>query len=329
MKIIGLEEHCWTPELEEALMQVQGKYRDDSVAFFKTKEVETRLSNLSDGRLKDMDTIGLDRMVLSVTTPGTQILPPQQAMPLAKGANDAMAAAVKAHPDRFSAFATLPMSDPQSAVSELQRCIEELGFCGAMIHGRTFDKYLDHEDFFPVLQMAEKLNVPIYIHPQIAPKEVRAVYYDGLDEAVSIDFATGGMGWHYEAGVTAVRMILSGVFDRLPCLQIILGHWGEMVAFYVERIDIMSRSTSKKLKKTVGNYFRDNFYITGSGIFSTAYLQRSIEIVGIDRVMYSTDYPFQFSADGMARTFLEEAPLSVDHKHKIAHANAEHLLKLK
>lgn len=326
MKIIGLEEHCWTPALEAALMKVQGEYKDDSLPLF--PYAYPKLKDLGTGRLKDMEAIGVDHMVLSVTTPATQILPPAEAVPLARGANDAMARAVKSYPDRFSAFATLPLSDPKAAVGELQRCVEELGFVGAMIHGRTFEAYPDHADFFPVLQLVEKLNVPIYIHPQMAPRAVRALYYDGFDKAVSTDFAGGGMGWHYEAGVTAIRLILAGVFDKLPGLQIILGHWGEMVAFYLERIDVLSRVSAKLLKKTVANYFRNNFYLTGSGVYSTTYLQRAIDIVGIDRVMYSTDYPFQYRTDGMARTFLEQAPLTIDQKEKIAHGNAEYLLKL-
>lgn len=326
MKCIGLEEHCWTPELEAALMNVQGKYRDDSLPLF--PHAYPKLKDLGAGRLADMDAIGMDHMVLSVTTPATQILPPAEAIPLAKGANDAMYRAVKAHPDRFSAFATLPLSDPKAAVKELQRCIEELAFVGVMIHGRTFDTYPDHPDLFPVLQRIETLNVPVYIHPQMPPRAVRALYYDGFEEAVSTDFAGGGLGWHYEAGVTAIRLILAGVFDKLPGLQVILGHWGEVVAFYLDRIDALSRATSKSLKKTVAGYFRDHFYLTGSGVYSTAYLQRAIDIVGIDRVMYSTDYPFQYRTDGMARAFLEQAPLTIDQKEKIAYRNAENLLKL-
>lgn len=328
MKIIALEEHFTTPELHEALMQVQGKYRDDNYTEPKPQWLTDKLLDLGEGRLKDMDAAGIDKMVLSTSSPGVQGLMPDKAVPLARRANDALAAAVKAHPDRFAGFATLPLADPKASVEELQRCIQELGFCGVLTNGRTFDKYLDHADFFPVLQKMEELNVPLYIHPQIAPREVRALYYDGFDRDISLRIATSGFGWHYETGIAAVRLILAGVFDKLPGLQIILGHWGEMMAFYLERIDSISPQTKGRLRKTVANYFRDNFYLTGSGIYVTAYLMQSIGIMGVDRILYATDYPYVFEPDGKARKFLEQAPLTVDQKEKIAHGNAERLMKL-
>lgn len=327
MRIIGVEEHCWTPEIGRALARLGPEQRDDSVALFQTPEVVARLEDLGEGRLKQMDLIGLDLMVLSVTTPATQVLPPDQAIVLARQANDRLAAAVKAHPDRFSAFATLPTPDATVAAGEFRRAVQDLGLKGAMIHGRTGDRYLDHEDFRPVLEVAADLAVPIYLHPQIAPKPVRASYYDGFGPKLSVGLAAGGWGWHVEAGVTAIRLIVAGVFDQFPNLQVILGHWGEMIPFYLERAAGISRWT-EHLKLPVAEYFRRNFHITASGMYSTPYLLRTIEVMGIDRIMYSTDYPFQYHANGMARHFLEEAPLSFDDKIKIAHVNAEKLLKL-
>jgi len=274
-----------------------------------------------------MDVIGLDLMVLSVTTPGTQVLAPEEAVLLARQANDRFAAAVKAHPDRFSAFATLPTPDPAAAAREFRRAVQELGLKGAMIHGRKGDRYLDHEEFRPLLAVAAEFGVPIYIHPQIAPKPVRALYYDGFDPKLSVGLAAGGWGWHVEAGVTAIRLIVAGVFDQFPNLQVILGHWGEMITFYLERAAGISRWT-QNLKLPVADYFRHNFHVTASGMYYTSYLTRAIEVMGVERVMYSTDYPFQYHSDGMARHFLEEAPLSLDDKTRIAHANAEKLLKL-
>ena len=327
MRIIGLEEHCWTPEIGEALARLGPEQRDDSVALFQTSEIVARLEDLGEGRLRQMDVIGLDHTVLSVATPGTQVLPPDQAVALARQANDRLAGAVRAHPDRFSAFATLPTPDPATAAREFKRAVQDLGLKGAMIHGRTEDHYLDHEDFRPVLAVAAELAVPIYIHPQIAPKAVRALYYDGFGPKLSVGLAAGGWGWHVEAGVTAIRLIVAGVFDQFPSLQIILGHWGEMITFYLERAAGISRWT-ETLKLPVEDYFRHNFHVTASGMYSTPYLMRAIEVMGVDRVMYSTDYPFQYHADGMARSFLEKAPLSFDDRAKIAHSNAEKLLKL-
>ena len=327
MRIIGLEEHFTTPEIAQALQDLPPDQRDDSQMMSSDESIKRRLLDLGDERLRQMDDIGLERMVISVTTPATQILPPAQAVSLARQANDKLAAAVKAHPDRFSGFATLPTPDPAAAVLELERCVQELGFVGAMLNGRTGDRYLGEPEYRPLLAKAAALGVPLYIHPQIAPRAVRAYYYDGFDPKVSVAFASAGLGWHYEAGITGLRLILGGVFDELPGLQIILGHWGEVVLFYSERISKLSEFT-KNLKRPVADYFRSNFYVTGSGIYHTPYLLECIKILGVDRVLYSTDYPFEFGGHGLGRDFLEQAPISYDDKLKIAHVNAEKLLKL-
>jgi predicted TIM-barrel fold metal-dependent hydrolase len=323
MKIIGLEEHFWTPEIAAALNQ-PGQ-REASMDLYQDPTLLHRLQDLGEDRLRQMDLIGLDMMVLSVTTPATQALPPAQAVPLACQANDRLAAAIKAHPDRFAGFATLPTPDPAAAEGELHRAVQELGLRGAMIHARTADKYLDHPDYRPLLAAARE--VPIYLHPQIPPQPVRARYYDGFDPALSLSFATSGWGWHLDAGVAALRLILAGVFDELPTLQIVLGHWGEMVTFFLERVNLMTAS-AKSLKLPVTEYYRQNFYVTPGGMFSTRYLQEAVEIMGSERVLYATDYPFVYRPDGTARHFLEQAAISDDARANIAHRNAERLLKL-
>lgn len=327
VRVIGLEEHCWTPEIREALTRLPEEQQDDSLTLFQSREVTSRLEDLGDERLRQMDLIGVDMAVLSVTTPATQILPAAEAVPLARQANDRIAAAIAAHPDRFSGFATLPMPDPAKAAEELRRSCGELGLKGAMIHGRTGERYLDHEDFRLVLAVAAELNVPIYLHPQIAPRPVRALHFDGFGPELSTGFATGGWGWHVEAGINALRLILAGVFDAFPNLQVVLGHWGETVMLFLDRADSLSRWTPH-LKRDVAGYFRSNFYVTGSGIYTTAYLSRAVELMGIDRVMYSTDYPFQYHGDGLARRFIDEAPLAVEEKEKVAWRNAARLLRL-
>ena len=315
------------PELDEAQAKLGPEERDDNLAVFHKPEITAKLEDLGAGRLREMDRIGIDRMVLSLTSPGTQNLPPEVAVPLARQANDRLAAAVKTHPDRLAGFATLPTPNPDEAVREFTRCVQELGFCGAMINGRTGDDYLDHPKFRPVLGAAAALGVPIYLHPQIAPRAVRKLYYDGFDEKLNIGFASAGWGWHADAGVGALRLILAGVFDEFPSLQIILGHWGEMVTFYLDRTETLSEF-AKHLKRPVPDYFRHNFYVTGSGIYSTPYLEECVKVLGPDRVMCSSDYPYIYFPDGRAKTFLEEAPLPLEVRHKIAHGNAEKLLKL-
>ncbi len=323
MKIIGLEEHFHTPELMAALRRAN----DDTMLLFQDKESRNRLLDLGEGRLRQMDLIGLDRMVLSVTTPATQALPPAEAVPLARQANDRLAAAVRAHPDRFSGFATLPTPDPAAAVRELRRSVQELGFVGAMLHGRTGERYLDHLDFRPLLAEAAALGVPLYLHPQMPPRSVREVYYEGFGEKLDNVFAAGGWGWHIDAGIGALRLIVAGVFDEYPDLQLILGHWGETVTFFLERANLLT-SQLPAGRKSVADCFRQHFYVAGSGIYHLPYLLSAIEIMGIDRVMYATDYPFVYHPDGLARHFLETAPLSETDRTKIAHGNAERLLRL-
>ena len=330
MKVIGLEEHFITPELAQVTSGLPPEQVGSLFQLFKGGPVQDRLLDLGDDRLRQMDLIGLDVMVLSVSAPGVELLAPAPAVALARQANDRMAAAVRAHPDRYAAWAAVPTPDPAAAVQELQRAVQELGCRGALINGRTADnKYLDHPDFRPLLAMAAQLGVPIYLHPQVPPAAVRAVYYDGFGPELSSAFSGGGWGWHLDAGIGALRLILSGVFDELPTLQIVLGHWGEMVTFYLERANNLTPFMAQKgLKKSLAEYFRQNFYVTGSGINTTAYLRRAVEVMGADRVMVSTDYPYQYAPDGAARHFLEQAPLSFDEKEKIAHLNVERLLKL-
>jgi predicted TIM-barrel fold metal-dependent hydrolase len=175
----------------------------------------------------------------------------------------------------------------------------------------------------PIFEAASSLRIPLFIHPQIPQKAVRDIYYSGFGEQVDLAFATFGLGWHYESGIQFLRLILAGVFDRFPDLQIILGHWGEVVLFYTGRLSALNRVA--KLQRSVVDYMRQNLYVTPSGMFCQSYLQRSIEAGGIDRILFSTDYPYQYRPEGGARSFLGEASLSDESKRKIAHLNWEGL----
>lgn len=170
---------------------------------------------------------------------------------------------------------------------------------------------------------AATLGVPVFIHPQIPQRAIRDVYYSGFGDAVDAAFATFALGWHYEAGIQFVRLMLAGVFDRFPDLQIILGHWGEVVLFYLERLNAFSRVT--KLQRPVADYLRQNLYVTASGMWSQPYLQRTLEVVGPERILFSTDYPYQYRPGGGARAFLKEAALSEEQKELFAHGNWERL----
>ncbi len=176
-----------------------------------------------------------------------------------------------------------------------------------------------------MLETATRLSVPLYIHPQIPQRPVREILYGGFGEPISTAFAAFGIGWHYEAGIQFVRLILAGVFDRLPNLQIILGHWGEIVLFYVERLQALARVAP--LKQPLLEYCRNNLYVTPSGMWSQAYMLQALEIVGPERILFSTDYPYQYRPGHQAREFLEASSLSLPDKDLFAHGNWERLTR--
>jgi predicted TIM-barrel fold metal-dependent hydrolase len=263
--VIALEEHWWPTELAAALERLSPDRRDGGLALFNDGERGRCLLDLGEDRLRDMDTQGVDVAVVSVTTPATQPLAPVDAVALAREANDQAAAAVAAHPDRLAAFATLPTPDPGAAIDELERSVTQLGLRGAMLHGRTGDRHLDDPEFCGVFEQAATLGVPIYLHPQMPSQDVRRLYYDGYSDVVSGYFASGGWGWHMETGIEAVRLILAGTFDRSPNLQLILGHWGEMVVFFLERLNIMSH-VATHLDRPVADKRNARVFLTSSDL---------------------------------------------------------------
>ena len=323
MKIVALEEHFATPEIMAAWRALRPEAQDLAVKQSTTGDVERCLLDLAAGRLAAMDEAGVDVQVLSLTTPGVQSLEPSEAVPLARAANDLVAATVRHRPDRFQGFATLPTSAPAEAARELGRAVVELGLNGAMLFGRTGERNLDHPDFAPILEAAAALRAPLYLHPQSPRPAVRQAYYQGLGDGMEAVFATGGIGWHYETGAQALRLVLSGIFDRLPDLQLILGHWGEVVLFYLDRVDLLAAPAH--LPRPVSDYFRTHVSVTPSGIFSPRYLRWATEVLGVERILFATDYPFVPCRDGAARRFLAEADLSEADRQKMASGNWERL----
>ena len=271
-----------------------------------------------------MDEAGIDVAVLSLTTPGVQNLNADVAIQLASSSNDELAAAVRSQADRFQGFATLPTPSPQHAAKELERAVRELGLQGAMLHGRTRNRNLSDREFWPIFEVAEALRAPLYLHPQSPQQGVLDAYYTGFGDDMESLFARAGIGWHFETGIQIIRMILAGVFDRFPELQIITGHWGEVMLFYLDRIDLLSRAA--KLPRTISKYVQQNVYITASGIYSQRYLQWALEVLGPDRILFATDYPFAQPLPGAARAFLEAAQLSDLDRAKIAWTNWQTLV---
>jgi predicted TIM-barrel fold metal-dependent hydrolase len=323
MKLIGIEEHFLTANIRAAW--AASAIGEEGTDGFDRGEIRERLDDLTEQRLALMDESGVDVQVLSVTTPALHNLESEESLTLARRTNDLVAEMLAKYPNRFQGFATLPTAAPEEAAIELERSVTRLGLMGSMLCGRTRDKNLDHADFFPMFETAERLGVPLFVHPQIPQRAVREVYYSGFNETIDICFAAFGLGWHYEAGIQFVRLILAGVFDKYPGLQIILGHWGEVVLFYLERLGSLARVT--KLQRPIADYFKQNLYVTPSGMWSQSYLQRSLEVVGAERILFSTDYPYQYRPGGPGRLFIEEAALSPEQKELFAHGNWERLTK--
>jgi predicted TIM-barrel fold metal-dependent hydrolase len=321
MKIVCLEEHVSTPALVEA-------WSSRSLRFGGAPQILDKLADLSDRRLADMDDAGVDVQVLSLSGPGLEPLPPGEAVSLARDANDRIAAAVAAHPGRFEGFINLPTPDPEGAVAELRRGVGELGFRAGFMFGRVGDRNIDHPDFDGLWDTAVELGTPIYLHPAEPPRAVKDAYYTGLgDDDADFMFSAGAIGWHYETGIQLLRLIYGRVFDRYPDLQIVVGHWGEVVLFYLERLQLLDRMMRPSLDRSVGEYLRQNVHYTPSGMYSQRYLSWVIDLVGVDRIMFSTDYPYiPTTGGGASRTFLEaSALLSDEDRHKVAHGNWERL----
>ncbi len=325
MKIYALEEHLATPDVVEAWRRTDGALAEPMMKWAIDSDTTVDLLDLGEGRLAAMDDAGIDVAVLSVTTPGLQNLTARDAVALQVPTNDVIAAAVSRHPERLQGFATLATPDPAAAAAELGRAVRQLGLAGAMVNARSGEQGVDGTEFWDIYEAAEDLRAPIYLHPRAPLPLVNQAYYSGFgDDRVDSLLATGGIGWHYDAGVVVVRMIVSGLFDRFPDLRVILGHWGEVVLFYLDRISVMDRVT--QLQRPVAEYFGSNIYVTPGGISSHRYLRWSLETVGVDHVMYATDYPYNREANGSARRFLETAPISDADREQIAFGNWERLV---
>ena len=282
-------------------------------------------ADLGAGRIAEMDAHGIDMQIISYSSP-LQLAPADQAVDLARAANDRLAEAVRLHPTRFGGFAALPWQDPEAAARELERAVTSLALRGTLLVGRPGDTFLDDERYAPVLAKLDELRVPIYVHPGAPLPAVRDRYYAGFDDEVSARLSLFGWGWHHEAGIQVVRMMLAGVFERHPGLQVISGHWGEMVPFYLQRLDDTIPQEATRLSRSISETYRSHVYVTPSGMLNVPHFEFIHKVMGVDRILYSVDYPY-LSNTG-ARRFLEDAPFSREDREKIAHTNTEGLLRL-
>ena len=323
MRLIAIEEHILPSEVREAWAAAPPPH-DPVSAFADGGENGACLADLEEGRLALMDEQGVDVQVLSLTTPGLHNLAPGPAVDTARRVNDLIADACARHPDRFQGLAALPTPDADAAPQELERAVRDLGLKGALVCGRTRERHLNHPDMRPMLAKAVELKVPLFIHPQTPLAAVRDANYSGINAKADLALAAFGLGWHYEAGLQWVRLAAAGVFDELPELQIILGHWGEVVLFYLERTSAVF-ARALELDHPLEDYARRNHYVTGSGMWSEAYLQRCLAIVGPERLLFSTDFPYQYQEGGGPRRFLNEVALDDAARAGFAHGNWDRL----
>ena len=271
-----------------------------------------------------MDAAGIDMQIVSLTAPGVEQLEAAEAISLAVETNDFVADAIKKHPARFGGFAALPIGVPDTAAQELERRVRGQKFAGAIINGHNRGRYLDDKFYWPILERAEALGVPIYLHPTIPPQAVLDASFGGFSPLVTDLFSGPGWGWHIETAIHVLRMILGGVFDRYPKLQFVIGHLGESLPSMMQRVDVMSAAA--KLQRPVSAYLRDNVHYTLSGFnYQPSFLNLLLE-VGVGRIMFSADHPYGSMKD--ARAFLEQLPVTAADKERIAHGNAEKLFKL-
>ena len=324
MKTIGTEEHFVTDEVLAAWSRLDSRAREDAPPSVIPRETEERLREVGERRIAAMDESGLDVQVISLTSPGLHNLPADEAAGLQVETNDRIAELVDSHPDRFQGFATLATPAPAAAAEELDRAVTKLGLNGALLFGRTGERNLDHPENWPIFEAAASLHAPLYIHPQIPQPRVRAALYAGFGDAIDTVFATGGIGWHYESGLHFLRLALAGVFDRFPDLQVILGHWGEVVLFYLDRADRLAMQA--KLPLTFSEYVRRNAHITAGGVYSQRYLRWAVEVAGVERIMFATDYPYQPGPDGGVEHFLQTAGLDQADQERVAAGNWDALV---
>jgi 2,3-dihydroxybenzoate decarboxylase len=324
VRIITIEEHFITPMYREKVGA--NEYRN----FYLTSrsqvmghDIMEQNLDLGAQRLAHMDAHGVDLQVLSFGSPGPQGFGADVAVPMARDANDRLFQATKKHPTRFAGFAALPTADPKAALDELERCVTQLGFKGAMLHSHQQGEFLDAKKYWPMWQRAEKLGVPIYLHPALPHPQVVKAYFEGYEE-----LARAPWGFAVDTSCHFLRLLFSGLFDAYPKLKIILGHLGEGLPFAMHRLNDHSVHAAKRrgLKKEPIQYLRDNLVVTTSGNWFEPAFVCTLLALGADNILFAIDWPYESNQTGME--FFRKLSLSDADKEKIAHRNAERLLKL-
>jgi 5-carboxyvanillate decarboxylase len=338
-KRIATEEAFAPPEMIKMYREALAKKTIDDLGFNsmwgfysgnpsqRATEIVERLQWLDERRIKDMDDTGIDMQILSLTSPGVQMFDAATATSLAKSSNDQLADAIKKHPTRFAGLVAVAPQDPQSAAREIERGIKSLGLKGVIINSHTRGEYLDDSKYWDIFAAAEALNAPVYIHPNTpSPGLIKPFLERGLEGAV--------YGFSVEVALHVLRLIVSGVFDQFPKLQVVIGHMGEALPFWLFRLDYMYLASVqakrypqlRPVQKKPSDYIKENIFITTSGMPWEPALLFTQSVVGIDRVMYAMDYPYQFVADEVRA--MDNMALSDANKKKFFQTNAERVFSL-
>jgi len=313
------------PDADPGFVGLAGFYTSSQAE--RPKNIKRRLLDLGEERIADMDATGIDKQLLLLTAPGVQVLDTAEGTALARAANDEMVDAIRRYPDRLSGLAAIAPQDPAAAAEELRRGVTELGLHGGVVNGHTQGRYLSDQEFWPIFEAAEDLDVPIYIHPTGLPKNMIGPFQEaGLDGAI--------YGFGVDTGLHLLRIITAGVFDRFPRLKIVVGHAGEAIPFWLFRLDHMHAATvraqryeaMKPTQRTISEYMRENVYITTSGMAWEPAIRFCQDVLGSDRVLYAMDYPYEYEVDEV-RTY-DNLGVDAATKKALYQTNAERVFKL-
>jgi hypothetical protein len=273
-----------------------------------------------------MDDAGITVAVLSNSGPGPDLVPGVTGIEIAQAMNDHLAEVVSRYPDRFAGFAALPMQSPDACTTELVRAVRELKFVGALINGTTEGRFLDHPSYDQLLAAAVELDVPVYVHPHLPPEQVRQAYYSDLEPGAGRVLESAAWGWHSETAIHVLRLVMAGTLDKYPKLRLIIGHMGEMLPMMLARIDDVAALDSQHLSRAISRQLLDQVWVTTSGVFTQPPFIAALQTFGIDRIMFSVDYPYSSNSQG--RNFLDQLSLPPDQMAKVTHRNADAFLRL-
>lgn len=334
MKVIAVEEHFESAKVTAAIQAATGasalpKLSAEMLHYMQTTlPTPAIMQDVTGARLAFMDESGIDMQVLSYGNSSPQNLPPKQAVPLCQLANDELARVIAQNPTRFAGLAALPVGDPQAAAAELKRAVNELHLNGVLLKGNYAGKFFDDPCFLPIFEQAAALDVPVYFHPSFIPPAITQHYFasDQWSDVTTGILSSAGYGWHMDVGIQVMRMIVSGIFDKLPNLKLVSGHWGELIPQFIERLDD-ELSGHADLKHLFSDYYRHNVYVTPSGILAEPQLKFVLDEMGPEHVLFAIDYPYKQAKNTQA--FLASASLSDQARDLIAHGNAERIFHLK